>query len=260
MTNEASASVAESFEPVSGVQPKTKKAKPAKQERPLAGHFDPEAFDRDLEWLLLSSAAAMSERGTMGTVLSLIALGDPSGGGGLPSSDLYTDLQIGWGKHVVGDVERYRWLMGAWSKLDTKTQAVLACCYVAPRAMHRADQGFGAKPMDACPTVEAINRDGQRGKQQAIEPLRGSGQPYRTGTESQLGRYAALAFQLTADPAGLLSACRDSQRKGNSRIIKKALGAAKELAVQAHKDWTAAKVGRPRKDVERVRNRPVPTV
>jgi hypothetical protein len=201
--------------------------------------FEP---DEDLEWFLVAGASAMRERGTMGSVISSLELGGHPGG--VPSSDLYNEQQLGWRFHVIGDVERHRWLMASWVKLAPATQNVLMACYSAPMSAWRADQGFGAR--DACPSVEAIT------KGRADEPNRGKHQPTYTGVDARLGRLAMLCFALTENPAGLLQACRDPGYKGGSKIVKRAIKDAGLAAGDAHEAWREAKTGKPRKTRDRV--------
>lgn len=159
----------------------------------------------------------MGERGSLGGVIAQLEHGGPFTG--VPSTDLYTDQQVGFGKTVVGLVERHRWLTGAWRTLGVRTRAILALCYQAPRAEHRSDGTMGS----------------------------------RSGTDAQLGRYAALALMLTDEPGGLLQACHEPQKGKHGRVIARELRKAKEAAVAAHGEWTAAKGGsvKPRKPSER---------
>src|SRR5512146_1486337 len=85
-------------------------------------HHDPEAFDSDLEWLLIAGDSAMGERGSLGGVIAQLEHGGPFTG--VPSTDLYSDQQVGFGKTVVGLVERHRWLTKAWRSLGVRTRAI----------------------------------------------------------------------------------------------------------------------------------------
>jgi hypothetical protein len=183
---------------------------------PAARHREhSEAFDEDLEWFILCGSSAMGARGTLGGVVAVLEHGGQFTG--MPNSDLYSDQQVGFGPTVIGLVERHRWLSGAWDKLPRETQGVLLGCYSAPRAQHRTDETS------------------------------------RSGAEAQLGRFAALAFWLTKDPAKLLGACREPQKGGNSKVIAAAVKAAKAAAVEAHVAWVVAKGGavKPRRTRER---------
>jgi len=204
---------------------------------------DPEAFDGDLEWMLVAGASAMRERGTLGAVINQLQLGGPQAGG-TPNTDLYTDSQVGFGRHSIGEIERYRWLSGAWQKLEPKVQAILVVCYLAPAAELRTDQGFGAR--DQCPQVEDLKRGGVE------EPNRGSHGQVHTGVEAQLGQLAGLAFWLTKDPAKLLIACREPSKRGGHALIKRCASEARKVAVEAHRLWREQKTGRPRSKRERV--------
>jgi len=180
-------------------------------------HHDPEAFDDDLEWLLVAGDSAMGAKGTMGGVVAVLEHGGQISG--IPNTDIYSDQQVGFGKTVLGLVEKHRWLIGAWRTLPLEARGVLALCYHAPRAEHRADEVTGN----------------------------------RSGAEAQLGRYAALAFHLTDEPGQLLEACRQPSKGKNGRTITRATKAARDAAIGAHRLWTAAKGGatKPRKPRER---------
>jgi hypothetical protein len=168
-------------------------------------HQDPEAFCSDLEWLLIAGDSALGERGNLGGVIAQLERGGPSTG--VPSTDLYSDQQVGWGKTVDGLVERHRWLAGAWGGLSRETRGTLASCYHALPAELRGDAISGS----------------------------------RSGAEAQLGRYAVLAFQLTDSPGELLEACRQPGKGKNGRTIARALRKARDAAVAAHALWRAAK-------------------
>ncbi len=186
-------------------------------------HADPEAFDDDLEWLLVAGDAAMGERGTLAGTISVLEHGGQLTG--TPNTDLYSDAQIGWGTAATGSVERHRWLVSVWQKISPETRAVLTLCYSAPRAEHRGDELSGA----------------------------------RSGAEAQLGRYAALTFQMTEIPGELLEACRQPRHGKNGRTINRELKKARDAAVAAHRMWSAAKglSGKPRKLAERRTRLPV---
>ncbi len=178
---------------------------------------DPEAFDDDLEWLLVAGDASMGERGSLGGVIAQLEHGGPFTG--VPNTDLYTDQQIGWTHTTIGSVEKHRWLSTAWSALPEDERRDLALCYHAPRAEHRSDEETG----------------------------------YHVGADAQLGRYAALAIHQTDDVKGLLEACLQPTKGKNGRIIARALRIARDRAVACHKTWAAAKAEaqKPRKQPER---------
>jgi hypothetical protein len=180
-------------------------------------HHDPEAYCEQLEWLLVSGDAATGARGTMGGVVAQLEHGGPFTG--VPETDIYSDQQIGWGKTLVGLVERRRWLMGAWFSLPVDSQGRLALCYTAPRAELRSDEVTH----------------------------------HHSGLAAQLGRYAALAFHLTEEPGTLLEACRQPTKGKNGRTIARALKAAREAAIVDHGLWAVAMGGatKPRKSRER---------
>jgi hypothetical protein len=196
----------------------------------VAGTPDPER-DPDLEWFLVAGSAAMRERGTMIAVVSSLELGGHPGG--IPNTDLYSDEQLGWGKgRTIGDVERHRWLARTWFSLPERTRVILQACYAAPRAALRSDQGFGARD-------KWIN-DAQRG----------SGPNHRSPAIAMLGEFTALAFLLAEDPQELAAAIQ-SGRKRSARLVAKAEKEARQAAKEAHREWSAAKRGRPRRNEER---------
>lgn len=201
-------------------------------------------LDADLEWFLVCGSAALRERGTTGAVISVLELGGPNRGG-VPNSDLYNDQQVGFGRHTVGDVERVRWLMSAWNRLDVDVQRVLIAYHLAPRAEFRGDQGFGAR--DRCPPCDD---DANLGT--VKEPQRGSHVAVHTGIEAQLGEFASLAFWLAKDPARLAAACKEPSRKDGKAIVARALREAKVLMAEAQRAWLVAKTGKPRLRRERV--------
>jgi hypothetical protein len=180
-------------------------------------HHDPEAFDEDLEWLLVAGDASMGARGTLGGVIAQLEHGGPFTG--VPNTDLYTDQQVGFGTTGAGLVEKHRWLSSSWNALGPATRKNLLFCYQAPRAEHRGDEVTGS----------------------------------RSGAEAQLGRYAALSFHLTDEPAALLEACRQPQKGKHARVIARALKRAREAAVAAHKLWRLVKdsAAKPRRQSER---------
>jgi hypothetical protein len=178
---------------------------------------DPEAFDDDLEWLLVAGDSAMGAKGTMGGVVAVLEHGGQISG--IPNTDPYSDQQVGWSSIGVGLVEKHRWLSAAWLALPLDARGVLTLCYQAPRAEHRNDEQTHT----------------------------------HTGAEAQLGRYAALAFNLTEAPAALLDACRQPSKGKNGRTIARELRKARDAAVAAHALWGAAKgtASKPRKARER---------
>jgi hypothetical protein len=180
-------------------------------------HNDSEAFDDDLEWLIVAGDSALGERGSMGGVIAQLEHGGPFTG--VPNTDLYTDQQVGFGHTVVGLVEKHRWLSTAWRALPHDARGRLPFCYRALPAALRGDQVTGS----------------------------------RSGAEAQLGRYAALAFQLTDEPAALLEACRQPQQGKHGRVIARELRKAREVAIADHRLWSAAKAaaGGPRRKADR---------
>lgn len=202
------------------------------------------ALDGDLEWLLMCGAVAMGERGTLAGTISAIESG--GGGSGRLGEDgsyihTYTDQQIGMGSFGAGDVERHRWLSGAWNALPERTRDILGRCYLAPRSDHRGDAGYGARDRWI--------------KEQDAHP--GSHPQHRTGIEAQLGEYARLAFDLCPNPALLAVACFEPQplhksgvRQGQvnreeasrrGKVIRDSLKRAREASQIAHHEWSEAK-------------------
>ena len=213
--------------------------KPKRKRRPPAE----EAYDSDLEWLLVMGDSVMGERGTLGGTIAVLEHGGQFTG--VPSTDLYTDQQVGWAESSKGLVERHRWLSAAWISLPFETRARLNLCYQAPPSAFRSDEGFGAR--DKCPAVEDIERN------RAIEPQLPTVFHHRRGTEARLGRYAALAFRLCENPATLLVACQDPNKRKNAGVISRALDIAKGCAIKDHEAWVDAKYQAPRPRTRRER-------
>lgn len=202
-----------------------------------------EHFDSDLEWFRLMGDSAMGERGTLAGTIAQLEHGGPFTG--VPSSDLYDDQQLGWGKTVVGLVEKHRWLTDAWALCSRECRVDLDLRYTAPPANLRSDEGFGAR--DTCPTVEDITKLG------AHETGKPTFFHIRRGTEAQLGEFAALAFRHCENPAKLMLACLDPQKGKHSRVIGAAVKKAKEVSSARHREWREAKeqASGPRKTSQR---------
>jgi hypothetical protein len=202
-----------------------------------------EHYDADAEWLVLGGDSAMGERGTLGGTIAVLEHGGQFTG--VPNTDLYTDQQIGWGRTLVGLVERHRWLSEARRLCTPECWADLVLRYTAPPANLRSDEGFGAR--QSCPSAEDIEKYG------AVEPQRPTAFHTRRGTEAQLGVFAALALRHCADPGKLMIACLDPQKGRHSRVISAAFEKAKSISSTRHTEWRAAKelASRPRRASER---------
>lgn len=202
-----------------------------------------EHFDPDAEWLVLMGDSRMGERGTLAGTIAQLEHGGPFTG--VPETDLYNDQQLGWGKTVVGDVERHRWLSAARTLLPDGAWEDIVLRYTALPADARSDEGFGAK--DKCPSVEDIEKLG------AIETSRPTFFHIRRGTEAQLGGFAALAFKHCDDAGKLLIACMDPNKGKHSRVIGAARKKAEAVSTSRHNEWRAAKeqAKKPRKASER---------
>lgn len=85
-------------------------------------------FDPDLAWYLQSSDAALGERSTMASLLTMIEFGIPTGGG--DPDDRYNDAHLGWGKVLVGAVERARMCDAAWKLVVKVDRDVLSARYL----------------------------------------------------------------------------------------------------------------------------------
>jgi hypothetical protein len=197
---------------------------------PFRASRDHEAYCALLEWYLIDGDAVMGARGTLGGVIAQLEHGGPFTG--VPETDLYNDAQVGW-TAGGGLVEKHRWLSAAWFSLPPERQGRLVSCYRAPPAEFRSDEGFGAR--ETCPQVEDIERN------RTIEPSLPTAFHHRRGTESRLGRYAGLAFHLCEDAGALLVACQDPNKAKASRVINRALKAAREAAIEDHKLWAVAR-------------------
>jgi hypothetical protein len=203
----------------------------------------PTDSDVDLEWLLLQGDAVMGARSTLaGTVNQLESGGGAGGGGNLGEDGLYihpyTDLQLGTGRCVRGDVERHRWLSTAWFACSVQTRGLLILRHLAPRAMFRSDEGYGARDRH----VEGS--DGKAGRHGAT----------RTGVEPQLGELANVALTVYENPAELLQACHGysgdaakpsatvtGKQAGYGRTIRRARRVAEKALEPAWAEWFESK-------------------
>lgn len=196
--------------------------------------------DPDLEWLLWQGASALGLRGTISGVISQCERGSVGGCGSLGEDGCYrhpyTDQQLGTGPCSSGDVERYRWLFGAWSSMSFVSRNVLLVHYEPVRAELRSDEGYGARDRWVIGSDNALGHHGQT----------------RTGVESRLGEFAALAFALAKDPARLLIACREPEpiRKGRvnqeeakrrRQVVASAINTSREASEKAHAEWFSCK-------------------
>lgn len=194
--------------------------------------------DEDLMWLLTCGDAAMGKRGTLGGIVSALEHGGHPGG--VPNTDLYNEQQLGWGKHMYGDVEKHRWLLSAWTALSERSRDILVARYTAPRARFRGDEGYGARDR----YVEGSDRSVVTGK------------GTRAGT-LLLGDLAGLAFAQAEKPDQLFLACVEPSplkldakgsatidrelEKARRQLRNKALKAAETASASAHAEWAASK-------------------
>lgn len=213
-------------------------------------------IDEDLAWFLECGGVALGERGTMAGIVNALELGGHAGG--VPKTDLYDDAQIGWGRHMYGEVERHRWLLTAWNALTPKTQRILLARYSPPPANFRSDQGYGARekwiegagPGGAKPQ-QPIGKRGKPIREKQFKArlarwqrasARVAKESRRTGVEAVLGDLAMLAFAVCANPEKLFLACRDP-KKANREIRDAALKAARVASEEAHTEWAESKTG-----------------
>jgi hypothetical protein len=198
--------------------------------------------DSDLEFWLTQADAVLGARGTLASTINQLECGGAGGGGNLGEDGLfvhpYTDLQLGTGRCVRGDVERCRWLASAWFACSVETRALLLARHLAPRAMFRSDEGYGARDRH----VEGS--DGKAGRHGAT----------RTGIESQLGELANVALTVYDKPAELLVACHGysgdagkpdpkvtGKQAGYGRTIRRARRAAEKALAPAWAEWFESK-------------------
>lgn len=158
--------------------------------------------DREIEFLIHRAPSALGEHGTMGAIVAILKAGAPRGG--VPNTDLYTDIQIGWGetregerRRFVGEIERARRLQAAWSTLSPETQERLLARY-------------------------ATASEWPAGVQAAFGPLSG------------------LALLLAPNPSKLIKACSNSSSETAKAIIEAALKRAQRANLKAHEEWRAA--------------------
>lgn len=144
--------------------------------------------DPDLEFYLTQAESTHGARGTLASTINQLECGGPNEGGKLGEDGMYihpyTDLQLGTGRCTRGDIERCRWLASAWFACSVDTRALLLARHLAPRAMFRSDEGYGARDRH----VEGA--DGKAGRHGAT----------RTGIESQLGELANVALAVYGKP------------------------------------------------------------
>lgn len=202
--------------------------------------------DCDLEFLLLLGDATMGARGTLAGVINQLECGGAGSGSQLGEDGLfvhpYTDLQLGTGKVIRGDVERHRWLSSAWFACSESTRALLLARHLAPRAAFRSDEGYGARDRH----VEGS--DGKAGRHGAT----------RTGVEAQLGELANVALSVYEKPAELLMACHGymgdalakapnktvtGKQAAYGRTIRRARRAAEKALGPAWAEWFESKAG-----------------
>jgi len=211
-----------------------------------------DGMDPDLSWYLECGDSALGKRGTLGGIVSVLEHGGHPDGN--PSTDLYSDEQIGWARHVYGSVEKHRWLTAAWNALTPETQRILLAQYAPPPAEFRSDEGFGARDRFI---------EGKEG-------VAGEHNPTRTGVEALLGELACLALLLCEDPGKLLIACRDAEptktnkaglvvvdrerQAQRAKVRAQALQVARAASERAHQEWAESKAGA---DPMRTRNQRV---
>lgn len=198
--------------------------------------------DVDLEFWLLQADSVMGARSTLAGTINQLEAGGAGGGGNLGEDGMYvhpyTDLQLGTGRCVRGDVERCRWLGQAWFACSETTRGLLMLRHMAPRALFRSDEGYGARDRH----VEGS--DGKAGRHGAT----------RTGVESQLGELATVAFEVYENPAELLQACHGysgdagkpgstvtGKQAGYGRTIRRARRVAEKALEPAWAEWFESK-------------------
>lgn len=216
--------------------------------------------DPDLEFFLLQGEAIMGMRGTLASTINSLEAGG-AGGGKLGADGMYvhpyTDLQLGTGRVVRGDVERIRWLARAWFACSERTRGLLLLRHTAPRAAFRSDEGFGATDR----YVEGS--DGKAGRHGAT----------RTGVEAQLGELATLALQVYERPGELLVACHEysgdagkpsltvtGKQAAYGRTIRRARRVAEAALTEAWAEWFESKAGADPMRLPRERRAVLPAV
>lgn len=215
--------------------------------------------DPDLEWYLIDGPVVMRERGTIAGVLNQLECGGRIEGGNLDAAGSYihpfTDLQLGTGKCLTGEIEKFRWLDRAWGACSQASRNLLRLRHTSPPAAARSDTGYGAKDRWV---KGSDHREGQHGN-------------HRTGTDGQLGvavgsdalgvtyGLAAVAIQLSPNPAELLIACHTpeplhgpgkragtiNREEANRRkkLIRDAKSRAQEQLAPAWAEWFESKEG-----------------
>lgn len=197
--------------------------------------------DVDLEFFLMQADATHGMCSTLASTVNQLERGGP-GGGNLGEDGLYvhpyTDLQLGTGKCVRGDIERCRWLASAWFACSEQNRNLLLARHLAPRAMFRSDEGYGARDRH----VEGS--DGKAGRHGST----------RTGVEAQLGELANVALTVYPDAGELWVACHEysgdagkpsptvtGKQAGYGRTIRRARRVAEKALEPAWAEWFESK-------------------
>jgi hypothetical protein len=198
--------------------------------------------DHDLEFFLLQADATMGARGTLASTINQLECGGPGEGGRLGEDGMfihpYTDLQLGTGRVVRGDVERCRWLASAWFACSLETRSLLLARHLAPRAAFRSDEGYGARDR------HVDGSDGKAGRHGVT----------RTGVESQLGELANVALSVYEKPGELIVACHEysgdagkpsptvtGKQAAYGRTIRRARRVAEAALEPAWREWFESK-------------------
>jgi hypothetical protein len=169
---------------------------------------DKELYDRDLQFLLNEAPVELGERSILAGQIATLERGGASPG--VPNTDLYSDLQLGWGKHLVGTIERARRLTRVWVKLSPETQRVLSAHYVS--------RGRAAEV--------------RCGIEHNWESVSGA-----------LGQVALVAVWILTpgELAVLVRACMDKGTRGRAKVISEASKKAGAAIREAHRSWRLTK-------------------
>jgi hypothetical protein len=181
-----------------------RRSRPPRQESKV----DKELYDRDLQFLLNEAPVELGERSILAGQIAALERG--GAGGGVPNTDPYSDAQLGWGKHLVGTVERARRLTRVWNQLSPETQRVLTAHYVS--------RGRAAEV--------------RCGIEHNWESVSGA-----------LGQVALVAVWILSpgELAVLVRSCMDKGARGRVRIINEATKRATTAVREAHRAWRLTK-------------------
>jgi hypothetical protein len=185
------------------------------------GNVDPGIYCPQLDWLLNSAEGLCGARGTMGGVVATLELGGYPGG--VPETDIYNDLQVGYGPKLNGrgHVERARRLWCSWRQLAEPTRWIMGLHY-SPRPA----PGLGRMVEDRDRNGKLIGRSWQAFTR------------WPAGVSGELGRLAGVALGAFPDKREqLLHACEHPRETGSRAFLDAYIPRVERLVRGAHSGW-----------------------